>query len=182
MQKSMTWNKRITKILRNWHRDIGYFVVAISLVYGISGILLTHKNAFPVISTIETRETFSPQLSISNFAQQWSQAHPDLELTKCFNGTGSIKFYYDGGKGQYKLETGLLAYESYKKHSFIAFFTDLHFNQKQGWKYIADLYCVGLIFLAISGLAMVKGKNGFKKRGVWFMVSGMLIVVLFLFI
>ena len=110
----MNWNKRITKFLRNWHRDIGYFVVAISLVYGISGILLNHKDAFPVISTLETLESFQPQQSIANFTQEWTQVHPDLELTKCFNGKETIKFYFDGGKGKYTLETGALTYESYK--------------------------------------------------------------------
>ena len=178
----MTWNNRITKLLRKWHRDIGYIVVAISLVYGISGILLNHKDAFPVISTLQTNETFITEQNISEFSQEWSQKHPDLELTKCFNGKESIKFYFDGGKGRYALETGALTYESYKKHSFIAFFTDLHFNQKQGWKPIADLFCVALIFLAISGLAMVKGKNGFKKRGIWLMIGGILLVVIFIFI
>ena len=49
---------KLTKILRNWHRDLGYFTVAITVVYALSGIFLTHKNSFPVITTSETYSFF----------------------------------------------------------------------------------------------------------------------------
>lgn len=175
----MTWNKNINKLLRNWHRDIGYFAVAISLIYGISGILLTHKDVFPVISTIETIDTFSSQLDIAGFSEQWSQQHSDKKLTKCFISDNSIKFYCDGGKGKYTISDGAVSFESYKKHGFTRFFTQFHLNQHNGWKYIADLFCVSLIFLALSGLFMVKGKNSFKRRGWWFVLIGIVLVVVF---
>ncbi len=178
----MSWNKNTTKLLRNWHRDIGYFVVAISLVYGISGILLTHKDAFPVISTTETNDFFLPHLDIAGFSGQWSQHYADMALTKCLKSHDDIKFYFDGGSGRYNTKTGEVSFENYKKHKGIALFVSLHSNQIKGWKHLADLFSIALIFLAVSGLAMVKGKNGFKKRGLWIMLGGVaLVVVLILF-
>ncbi|MFO7864149.1 MAG: PepSY-associated TM helix domain-containing protein, partial [Salinivirgaceae bacterium] len=69
-----------------------------------------------------------------------------------------------------------------KKRPIITFLNQLHNNQKKGWIYIADTYAFLLIFLAISGLVIVNGKNGFLKRGVWLMVLGIIIVFLFVFI
>ena len=179
----MNWNnKKVNKTLRNWHRDIGYFVVAITLVYGISGILLTHKDAFPVISTTKTTATFSSKLDIAGFSEQWSQHYSTLELTKCFVSNHNIKFYFQGGNGRYKIGSGEVSFETYHKHHLNGFLVSLHSNQKKGWKHIADLFCLALIFLAISGLIMVKGKNGFKRRGVWIMLAGIIMVVIYTFV
>ena len=177
----MNWNKSITRLLRNWHRDLGYFTVAISIVYGLSGIFLTHKDVFKVISTHETYLEYTPGMKIAEFTQQWSTKNPASELTKCFTKNNAIQFYYKGGKGTYDIETGKTALESYKKHKLIAFVNHLHLNQINGWKYMANFFSIVLIFLAISGLAIVKGKNGFKKRGLWIMTAGLTLVIVFIF-
>lgn len=178
----MNWNRKITRLLRNWHRDIGYFVVAVSLVYGLSGIFLTHKDVFPVFSTIETYSTFPSQLNISGFSEQWGYRYPGAELNKCFVKGSTIHFYFDGGKGKYILANGKVSIENYKKHRLTSFVNQLHLNQVKGWKYIANFFSLSLIFLAISGLFIVKGKKGFKKRGVWIMAAGFLLVLIYLFL
>jgi len=103
-----------------------------------------------------------------------------LSLTKCFVKGDKVQFYYKGGKGSYDAKNGKVAIENYKKHGLIAFVNKLHFNQAKGWKYFADFFSGTLIFLAISGLFMVKGKNGFKKRGIWLMILGMILVLIFI--
>lgn len=178
----MGWNKQITILLRNWHRDIGYFVVAITLIYGISGILLTHKDAFPVISTTETSANFPLHLDIAGFSEQWNMHYSSLELTKCTKSNNAIKFFIEGGRGNYNIENGKVNFETYKKHKLNGLLVSFHSNHMKGWKHIADLYCISLIFLAISGLFIVKGKNGFKKRGLWFMLGGAALVIIFIFI
>ncbi len=177
----MSWNKNITRLLRNWHRDIGYFAVAITLIYGISGILLTHKDVFPVISTIETSNNFSPHLDIASFSEYWKTQYNTLELTKCYKSDNTIQFFIDGGRGKYDAQNGEIVFETYKKHKINGLFISFHSNHMKGWKHIADLYSISLIFLALSGLFIVKGKKGFKKRGFWFMLGGIVLAVVFMF-
>ncbi len=69
----MSWKNKFTRFLRNWHRDLRYFTVAVTLVYGLSGIFLTHKNSFPVITISETYSFFSLGLSIGGFSEQWEE-------------------------------------------------------------------------------------------------------------
>lgn len=179
----MKKNNNFSHLMRKWHRDLGYFVVTISLVYGLSGIFLTHKEVFPGIETIENKTIFPSEMKISDFSAQWDDYMPHSEINKCFESKNStIKFYFNGGRGTYKIKNGEVVYENYKEHHFTNFVNHLHNNQIKGWKYIADFFALGLIFLALSGLVMVKGNNSFRKRGIWFMLSGMLTVIAFLFI
>jgi hypothetical protein len=57
--------------------------------------------------------------------------------------------------------------------------SQLHENQVKGWSYVADIYAGILIFLALSGLFMVPGKNGFMRRGIWWFVAGIILVLVF---
>jgi uncharacterized membrane protein len=47
------------------------------------------------------------------------------------------------------------------------------------WTYVADVFAVLLIFLAGSGIFMVRGKNGIVGRGKWIVAAGILIPVIF---
>ena len=42
-----------------------------------------------------------------------------------------------------------------------------------------DFFAVSLVFFALSGLFMIKGKNGISGRGKWFLLIGLLIPVLY---
>jgi hypothetical protein len=49
----------------------------------------------------------------------------------------------------------------------------LHYNRgKQAWTYIADGYAVLLLYLAISGLFMLKGRLGLRWRGAILVTAG----------
>jgi hypothetical protein len=40
---------------------------------------------------------------------------------------------------------------------------------------MGDFFAVSLVFFAVSGLFMVKGKNGLAGRGKWLLLAGILI-------
>ncbi|MCB9249541.1 MAG: hypothetical protein H6613_13830 [Ignavibacteriales bacterium] len=45
---------------------------------------------------------------------------------------------------------------------------------------MADIFALSLIFLATTGLFMIKGKKGLTGRGKWFALLGILIPLIFL--
>jgi hypothetical protein len=56
----------------------------------------------------------------------------------------------------------------------------LHLNRgKKAWTYIADGYAVFLVFLATSGLFMIKGRQGFLGRGGLLALVGALVPILY---
>ncbi len=56
----------------------------------------------------------------------------------------------------------------------------LHLNHPKGARtWMADLYAAALAFLAVSGLFLVKGKNGLMGRGMVLAGAGALLPLLF---
>ena len=51
---------------------------------------------------------------------------------------------------------------------------------KQAWKYISDVYALLLLYLAISGLFMIKGRLGLKWRGTVLVGVGLAAPVLYI--
>ena len=57
----------------------------------------------------------------------------------------------------------------------------LHLNNLKGtWTYVADVFALALMFLAITGMTMMKGRHGLAQRGKWFVGAGLLIPVGFI--
>jgi len=178
----MSWNK---KKAQHWfrvlHRDIGYLAVGITLVYALSGFFLSHKNIFSATKTEKFTVEFPKNLDGESLLNYWN-SNTTVKLNRYKESDSKIQLFVEGGTGNYNKSSGVVDYEIYKKRSIISFLNQLHNNQKKGWIYIADIYAFLLVFLAISGLVMVNGENGFLKRGVWLMVLGIILVFVFIWL
>lgn len=40
----MKRNKKLSVLLREWHRDLGYLVIGITIIYSLSGIILSVRD------------------------------------------------------------------------------------------------------------------------------------------
>jgi uncharacterized protein len=177
--------KKLTKSLIKWlrllYRDLGYFFVGITLVYGISGIVLLQKKQGddPAYKTIKINMQLPKNMDEDGFHAFWEKEIPEYKLNRVLRNQEKLKVFINGGVGEYHLQSGTLSFEVYKRKPFVYFINKLHINQIKGWIYFANFFAGSLIFLAISGLFIVQGKHGFKKRGIWFMLAGIMVVVIF---
>ena len=65
-----------------------------------------------------------------------------------------------------------------ERRSFIGAANWLHTaRNKHGWKYVADVYAVLLLYLAISGIFMIKGRLGLKWRGALLITVGVAVPI-----
>lgn len=169
--------------LRAIHRDLGYVVVGLCLVYGISGILLNHmgetdpayKSAF---HTIE----LPAGLDREALAAAWDGAGGDLPALRRVMPIDErhTRLMLDGGVGVYDTADGRLDYEVHRKRPLVYWINKLHYSKVKGWSVMADLFAVSLLFLALSGLFMVRGRKGLAGRGKWYLVAGLLIPVVYI--
>ena len=172
--------KKLRKWLRYIHRDLGYFFVGIILIYGVSGVLLNHKMT--AYSTTHHQIVINQGLDKDELASYWKKNHADLSLKNIIVRSNDYQLFVDGGVGSYQPSSGQLTYETYQRNAIIDFVHRLHYNTVKGWKYMADFFAVSLIFFAVSGLFLSKGKKSIKGRGKWILLAGFLVpVIIFYF-
>lgn len=171
----------LTRVLRVIHRDLGFLMVGISLVYGISGILLNHMNGKdPAFHTEAKKLQFPANMSDTELSAAWKADGSLPALKKILRIDEShSRLFLDGGIGIYNSDSGYLNYEKHTKRLLIYWINRLHYNKVKGWWPAADIFAVSLIVLAITGLFMVKGKRGLAGSGKWYLIIGILIPILF---
>jgi hypothetical protein len=175
---------KITRWLRIIHRDLGFLVVGVSLVYGLSGIYLNHINGKDPAYRTEAGSVQLPlNLSGEALAEAW-KAQQNLPPLKKVMPVDELHFrlMLDGGIGVYNSADGQVDYEKYTKKAFVYWINRLHYNKVKGWSPVADFFAVSLLFLAVSGLFIVKGKKGLAGSGKWFLLAGLLIPLLYVLI
>lgn len=176
---------KISSKVRKWiiiiHRDLGFLMVGLSIIYGISGILLNHLegNNFDYKIT-RTTENIAPNLSPQELEIEWRSDKNKPGLNSVGTGIEMYRLMIDGGIGYYNIHTGVVNYETSSKRPFAYWINRLHYNRVKGWMPIADLFAISLIFLAISGLFMIKGKNGIAGKGKWYLLIGLILPILYI--
>jgi hypothetical protein len=177
----------IRKFFVNIHRDLGYFISGLIIIYSLSGIALNHIDDWNpdfVIQKKEValkpskRENITPEVlkEIGALVQETNYKVYD------FPTANQIKIYYDNASLHLNLATGKGLYESVVRRPLFYQFNVLHKNSMSGWKWFSDAFAVVLILITITGLVIARGKFGFSIRGKWLVIAGMLIPIIALII
>lgn len=176
--------KNIRKWLRLLHRDLGYFFVGITMVYAISGIVLNHKETRkdPAFKTIVVEKQMEKMLTASDFNNAFNDQFSSYTLNKIIPNNDRYLLFIKGGVGHYELESGMVSFEIYEKKPLVYFMNKLHYNQKNYWTVVADVFAGVLIFMALSGMIMVRGKNSLLQRGKWYVLAGIALLIAYIWL
>ncbi len=177
---------KIRKLLRILHRDLGYFIVGMTIVYALSGILLNHRHDFNPDYKIYTENfTFDPSTKDATMEDDLkSIVHElphDLKYKKHYiSSDGTVRVFIESGevvidpvlgKGVVRyLERRPVFFEMNKLHKASIGTT---------WKWVSDLMAFILLFVAVTGLFVLKGKRGFQRWGIWLMIAGFVVPLAF---
>jgi uncharacterized protein len=159
------------KTCRWLHREFGFAVAGLTLIYAISGVAVNHTHQWnPSYKPTVTRFTIAPvgmgvteeisakvtsQLPLTEPVKSVWRSAPDQMRVIIENGT------YDVG-----LLTGEVVATLLSPRPVLNEINFLHLNKAKGiWTWIADLYAVVLTALVITGLVLVKGAKGLAGRG-----------------
>lgn len=175
-----------------WHRDLGYFFSSLIVIYCISGIALNHVNDWNpdfIIhkETIRLARTYTKQEVDKKLVTEFGNLVKENSYKVFdFPTNNQVKIYYDNATLHVNFETGTGEYEKLAKRHVFYETNVLHRNSLKGWKWVSDIFAILLIVVSVTGLIILKGKYGFKRRGVWFMLAGLLLpigaVMLFYFL
>lgn len=176
--KSTPTIRKIRRLNLSWHRDLGYFFSSLIIIYCVSGIALNHVNEwdpdFVIYKTMVhlpdnyTKGTINDQV-ITNFSKS---VHENKFKVYDFPTDNQVKIYYDNASLHVNLETGIGHYEKITKRHFFYETNVLHRNSLEGWKWVSDIFAFMLILISITGIFILKGKYGVRRRGIWIMAAG----------
>lgn len=174
------------KLLRILHRDIGYIAVGLTVIYGISGIAVNHITDWNPNYRIK-----KSTITLDSIPLHLNKDEMTLFILQSIGENGKLKnsfrpsaneleIFVEGNTISVNYIAKTVIQEKFNPRFFIKETNDLHLNKPKGiWTYIADIFSVALIFLALSGLFILKGKNGIKGRGAWLTLFGILIPLIF---
>lgn len=180
---------KISKLNRVTHRDLGYLIAGMTLIYAISGIALNHKHDWNPSYIIDNR-TFTTDITIDRETFNDDVAAAIIENIggriqyKAFHyPAGSrVTIYIEGGVVQMDAETGEGVIQRITKRPLFYQINFLHYNPGKWWKYFSDIFCGALILVTITGLFILKGRNGITQRGAVLTIIGIILPLIFLII
>jgi hypothetical protein len=173
------WNKAI-------HRDLGYFFFAMTLIYAISGIALNHLDDWDPNYIVTSREIttniHSKNVSKEKILDMLDRFGEKENYKKHYFPGNYLKIFIRNGTVTINLNTGKGIIEKTRRRPLFAEVDYLHYNPVKYWTWFSDIYAVALIVLSITGIIIPRGKTGLSRRGIWFLLAGLIIPLIFLFV
>jgi uncharacterized protein len=171
---------KLRAYIRATHRDFGYVAVGLTFIYAASGIAVNHIADWDPNFTQVRREF---QVSIPAGADDTATANtvladlgirePPLSVYRVSPERLEVTL---SETSLFIAPSGQVVQEGQSPRWLLRAANWLHLNRgKRAWTYVADAYAVVLLGLAVSGLFMIPGRNGFWGRGVVLVALGAMI-------
>ncbi|MBN2727678.1 MAG: PepSY-associated TM helix domain-containing protein [Bacteroidales bacterium] len=180
--------KERIKLNRQFHRNGGYLIVGIVCFFAITGILLNHRSSLKIgysttvseyqldafdTDTILRRHVNDMLMKIDTSAQMRAFQLNEDQL-QIFINSGNVTIKEKNGEAEKVVWSHNQTWQTIK-NLHMASFHSL-------WKWVSDFFALCLIFVAITGLYMAKGRNSFRKYGWRVFAVGSLIPILLVII
>jgi hypothetical protein len=180
------------KHLRKWsrilHRDIGFFFIGTTLIYGISGIALNHMSDWNPNYSVEINH-FTTAINLDNSPTIKNNIlllldkidHKENYKKHYYPSDNKLKIFLKGGSSiLIDINNGQGRAEYLKKRPLFYEVNYLHYNPNKIWTWFSDIFAGALILFAITSLFINKGKNGIWGWGGIYTLLGILIPIIFL--
>jgi hypothetical protein len=157
--------------LRALHRDAGYFVIGLTIIYAVSGLAVNHiadwDPSFRQVERTHQVPTPLPEDDTEAAAKVRGALGIAEEPDDVYRPEdGQLDIVFEKRTFHVNTETGKVVEEGQDPRFFLRMANWLHLNRgKKAWTIVADGYAILLLFLALSGLFMIPGRKGLVGRG-----------------
>jgi hypothetical protein len=178
----MNWRKLIIAT----HRDVGYFFAGLTVIYALSGIAVNHIEDWNPNYVIGTESATVGELPASGNAVLAATVLERMGITEepesvVRMAPDQLKIFLHQRTLTVALPAGEVRDERARRRYAFFEVNYLHLNHGKGfWTWFADLYAVGLIVLACTGIFIITGKKGLGGRGRWLLITGLAIPIVYL--
>jgi uncharacterized protein len=181
---------RVRRWLHVLHRDIGYLLFVLTVVYSVSGIAVNHIHDWNPNYRREARPLAIGPVVAADLdgmeAEVVARAGIDPALVTGRHRTSPtdlVLFLPEGGEVRVDLVTGVGEVERLTPRLLLFESNVLHLNKLRGtWTLVADAFAALLLFLAVSGVLLLRGRTGLAGRGKWLVGAGLVVPVVFVWL
>lgn len=161
--------KSINYYMRLLHRYIGFFVIGLTVIYSLSGIVLIFRDTNFLKSEILVEQKVTSGLKAEELGKTLHKKN-----LKIIGDDGKIiHFKLKKNDGTYNKTSGLAIYQSTELPFLLKRFEQLHKSSSDGSLYwFTTIYGGLLFFLAISSFWMFKPDSTFFRSGVYVSSAG----------
>jgi hypothetical protein len=173
----MAKKNRVRRWLRILHRDVGYLVAPLTVIYAVSGVAVNHVADWnPNLEIERSVEQIGPAEGLSA-EEVLARLGEEPAHKSTFRPDGrTLQVFQENATYTVDLPSGRVAVERTETRPVLYESNFLHLNHpKKAWTWIADVFAVALAFLALSGIFLIKGAKGLAGRGKWFLAAGVVI-------
>lgn len=178
--------------LRKWcrllHRHLSYLFSGVLIIYLISGIAMNHKDTFnsqyditvtqyTLSQPLPNKENVDKKYIVENILRDIDE---EKNYTKHYypNDSALKVFLKSGSNLIIDTATGDVTYEKIRRRPILGAMSRLHYNPGKAWTIFSDLFAASMIIVILTGLFMLKGKNGIIGIGGVELIIGIMLPVL----
>lgn len=171
----MSTKATVHNTMRIWHRYLGFFLAGIMAIYALSGVIMIFRTT----DFLKQEKKMSDQLKPGLTAEQLGQAIRMRDL-KFESSNGAIQNFK---QGTYNTETGAVNYTIKTLPNALDKLTKLHkATTKDPLFYLNVFFGVSLLFFVISSFWMFMPSTSIFKKGLYFTLAGVILVLIMLFV
>ncbi|QKG79626.1 PepSY-associated TM helix domain-containing protein [Tenuifilum thalassicum] len=180
---------KLSKLLRVIHRDFSYFFTGMILLYAITGILLNHARDWNPyysldVKTVKVELPTDTNRINDNLLLKTFQVFGETEIRSYYYPDSStLKVFLKNGTATVNLNEQIALIENSYRRPILYQLNLMHKNRpKAWWTWFSDIFAIGLITITLTGLFLIKGKNGITRRGAILVAAGLILPILAIFL
>jgi hypothetical protein len=171
--------KSYVAVIRGLHRDIGFFVLGLTLIYALSGVALLYRETTFLKAPEAVETSLPPQLSADAIGKNLHLRRFELlgqdDTVLRFQALPAVQ------DGRYETATGKTTYTEMKLPFWLQRFIRFHtLSASRPAHWLAVAYGAALLFLAISSFFMFKRSAPPLRRGLVLAGGGLVLAALVL--
>ena len=167
--------KSINYYMRSLHRDVGFFIIGIVIIYSVSGFLLVFRDTDFLKNEKQVEKQLSPNINESELGATLRMRNFEVSKTE-----GDTVYFKNG---TYSKATGMVKYSEKALPAFVEKLNKLHKpTTKNITHWVTWLFATLLLFLAISSFWMFRPSTKLFRRGLIFAGIGITVAVILFFL
>ena len=159
--------------MRIYHRYLGFFLAGIMAVYAFSGIILIFRDTNFLKQTKQVQQQLQPGLTADALGKAIRLRDLKIESVN-----GDMQIFKTG---TYNTATGAVSYTTTSLPKMVEKLTHLHkADTKDPLFYLNIFFGSSLLFFVISSFWMFMPQTSIFKKGLYFTLAGVVLVVVML--